>query len=126
MISMCCLQLHRRSKRQERDVARLLDGIAQPVLVRSADARNAPGHDFAALGDKAAQHPHIFVVDIVDLLDAEAATLLPPEILLLLCGNRLVTAGGPLRRAAWSSSAFRHVVLLYSAALSPSICCATE
>src|SRR5205085_10586086 len=51
---------------------------------------------------------HVLVVDIVDLLDAEAAHLLAAEILLLLSGNCLVAARGPLSRAARSSFGFWH------------------
>ena len=52
---------------------------------------------------KRVQQPHVLVVDVVDLLDAEAAHLLAPEILLLAGRDRLVAAGGPLRRADGSS-----------------------
>ena len=84
----------------------------QPPLVRGAHARNAARDDLAALRHEGVQHLHVLVVDVVDLLDAEAAHLLAPEILFLLGGDGLVAAGGALRRAAWSSSWFRHVASL--------------
>src|SRR5689334_13262490 len=103
MTSMFLWLLELRRERQQGDVARLLDGIGQPPLVRGADAGNAARHDLAALGHEGVQQLHILVVDVVDLLDAEAAYLLAPEILFLLRGDGLVAARGPLAGAAWSS-----------------------
>ena len=65
-------------------------------LARSADTGDAAGNNRAPLGDERVEHLDVFVVNVVDLLDAEPAYLLAPEILLLLRGNRLVAAGGPL------------------------------
>ena len=81
-------------ERQQRDVAGFLDCVGQPPLAGSADARDPPRHDLAALGDKRVQHLDVFVVDVVDLLDAEAAYFLAPEILLLPREPRFVAAGG--------------------------------
>src|ERR1019366_5315379 len=105
-------RLERGRERQQRDVPRLLDRVREPALVRRAHARNAARHDLAPLRHEGVQHLHVLVVDIVDLLDAEPAYLLAPEILLLLGGNRLVAARGALRRAAWSSFRFRHGLCL--------------
>src|SRR4051812_27095123 len=80
--------------------------------MRCAHARNAAGDDLAPLRDEGVQQLHVLVIDIVDLLDAEAAYLLVPEVLFLLGGDSLVTARGPLRGAAWSSSGFRHGLTL--------------
>src|ERR1039457_70127 len=105
-------RLERGRERQQRDVPRLLDRVREPPLMRRAHARNAARHNLAPLRYEGVQHLHVLVVDIVDLLDAEPANLLAPEILFLLGGNRLVAAGGALRRAAWSSFRFRHGLCL--------------
>src|SRR5947209_6941677 len=67
-------------ERQQRDVARLLDGDGKPPLVRRADAAQAARHDLAAFGHEAREQPHVFVVDGVNFLDAEFANLLAAEI----------------------------------------------
>ena len=72
--------------------------------MRRANARDAARNDLAPLRHEGVQQLHVLVVDVVDLLDAEAADFLAPEILLLLRGDGFVAAGGPLRGAAWSSS----------------------
>src|SRR5581483_12016315 len=95
-------------ERQQRDVPRLLDRVRQAALMRRAHARDAPRYDLAPLRDEAVQQFRVFIIDVVDLLDAEPADFLAPEILLLLRGDRFVAAGRPLRRAARSSSGFRH------------------
>jgi hypothetical protein len=63
-------------KRQQSDVARLLDGTRQPTLMGGADAGEAPGHYLAPLGDKLLQQPYIAIVDGIDFLDTELANLL--------------------------------------------------
>src|ERR1039458_1132026 len=102
------LPLELRRERQQGDVARLLDGVGKAPLVRRAYARNAAGDNFSPLRHEGVKHLDVLIVDVVDLLDAEPAHLFAPEILFLLGGNRLVAAGGTLRRAAWSSFRFRH------------------
>src|SRR5579863_8544129 len=92
-------RLELRRERQQRDVARLLDGVGETPLMGRAHARDPPRHNLAALGHKGVQHLHIFVIDVIDLLHAEPAHLLAPEILLFLRGDRLVAAGGALSRA---------------------------
>jgi hypothetical protein len=76
-----CLELRR--ERQQGDVARLLDGVGEPPLVRRAHARNAARDDLAALRHEGVQRLDVLVIDVVDLLDAETAYLLAPEILFL-------------------------------------------
>src|SRR5438477_8064078 len=66
-------------KRQQGDVAGLLDGRRQTVLVRRAYAGQAPRNDLAALSDELAEHAVILVVDVLDFLDAELANFLAPE-----------------------------------------------
>src|SRR4029077_16896808 len=73
--------LYGRRERHQRDVASLLDRFRQPPLMRCAYARDRPGRDLAALADEGADEPDVFVVDVVDLIDAESAQLLAPEIL---------------------------------------------
>src|ERR1700679_311093 len=77
--------------------------------MRRAYARNTPRRDLPALGNERQQQPHFLVIDIVDLVDAEPAHLLAPEIL-FLARNRFVAAGGTLRAADRSSAlGFCHV-----------------
>jgi hypothetical protein len=61
-------------KRQQSDVARLLDGPRQPPLMGGADAGEAPGHYLAPLGDELLQQAYIAIVDSVDLLAKELAS----------------------------------------------------
>src|SRR5204863_9404902 len=105
--------LKTRRERQQRDIPRLLDRIRQPALMRRAHAGNPARHNLAPLRDEAVQQFRVLIVDVVDLLDAEPADFLPPEILLLLRSDGLVTAGRPLGCAAWSSSGFRHNASLF-------------
>src|SRR4029077_4764174 len=68
-------------KRQQSNIARLLDRRGQAPLMRSADPSQAPRNDFAALRHELRQQPHILVVDGLDFLHAELANLLAAEIL---------------------------------------------
>src|SRR5262245_8943088 len=105
MTSMRFLQtLNLRRERQQGDVARLLDRVAQAPLAGSTNARDAAWNDLAALGNERVQHLDVFVIDIVDLLDTEPAHFFAPEILLLLRQYRFVAPSGTLRRATWFSS----------------------
>src|SRR5271157_1314721 len=72
-------RLELRRERQQRDVARLLDGVREPPLVRRAHARDAARHNPAPLRHKGVQHLHVLIVDVVHLLDAETAHLLAPR-----------------------------------------------
>ena len=82
-------------KRQQGDVARLLDGAGQAALVRGANAGQPPGNNLAALGHKLLQQPHVAVRNRVDLLGAELADLLAAEELAASAG----TAGAAARAA---------------------------
>src|SRR6266851_645600 len=70
-------------KRQQRDVARPLDGHAQPALMPRANARHPPRQNLSALLHELRQDVRALVVDEVHLLDAELAHLLLSEILAL-------------------------------------------
>src|ERR1700686_3920360 len=61
--------------------------------MRRAHARQAPGHDLAALGDKLPEQPVIFVVDVGDLLGAELANFLAPEKLASAFARRSAGSG---------------------------------
>src|ERR1017187_1385315 len=84
---MCCFSLETESQsqplpareRQQRDVARLLDGIGQAALGRRAHAGQTPGNDFARLGHKLPEQAHVLVIHAIDLLDAELANFLAAE-----------------------------------------------
>src|ERR1017187_4482519 len=89
------------SKRQQSDVARLLDGRRQTVLVRGANAGQAPWHDLAALGDKLPEHAVILVVDVLEFLDAELANFLAPEKL----AAATAFTGRPARPASATTAA---------------------
>jgi hypothetical protein len=66
-------------KRQQSDIACLLDGTRQPPLMGGADAREAPGYYLSALSNKLLQQAYIAIVDGIDLLDTELANLLAAE-----------------------------------------------
>src|SRR5580692_7374361 len=77
--------------------------------MRRANARNAAWHDLAALGDERLKHPDVLVIDVVDLLDAETANLLAPEILFLSdCGGFIATGRALRSRNRAATSWFRH------------------
>ena len=91
-----------RRKRQQGDIPGLLDGAGKAALVLGADAGEPPGHDLAALGDKALKQPDIAVGDRVDLIGAELADLLAAEELAASAGT---AAGGPSAGSAARASA---------------------
>jgi hypothetical protein len=64
---------------QQSDVARLLYRQTQAALVRSAYARQTPGHNFATFGDELGQQAYVFVIDRVDFLDTEFADFFTAE-----------------------------------------------
>jgi len=74
-------------KRQQGDVARTLDGHAQPALVAGANSRHAPRKNLAALLDKLREDVRALIVDKIHLLDAELADFLLAEILALAAGT---------------------------------------
>src|SRR5437762_4516426 len=85
-------------KWQQRDVARPLDGHAQPALVPRANARHSPRQNLPALLHELRQNVRALVVDKVHPLDAELADLLLAEILAL--------APGPASRTARTATTF--------------------
>src|SRR5260370_102180 len=94
-------------KWHQSDVARPLDGHAQPALRARAHARHPARQDFPALLHELRQDVRAFVVDEVHLLDTELAHLLLAEILALAPGP----ASGTARTAApWSAFAPRATV----------------
>jgi hypothetical protein len=86
-------QLKARRERQQGDIASLLDSLREPPLMRGADAGETPGHDLAALCDKALEQPHIAIRDGVDFLGAELADLLAAEKLASAGAARASSAG---------------------------------
>src|SRR5947209_5687088 len=82
--------------------------------MRRAHARNTARCDLSTLADEAHQHADVLIVDVVDLVHAEAAQFFAPEIL-LLAGNRFVAAGGTHRSADRPSAfLFGHGLFLLS------------
>ena len=66
-------------KRQQSNVARLLDRRGKTPLMRSAHAGQPARHDLTALRDELPEHAVVLVVDVLDLFHAELADLLAPE-----------------------------------------------
>ncbi len=91
-------------KWQESDVARPLDGHAQPALVTRAYARHAARQNLPAFLHELRQDVRALVVDEVHLLDAELAHLLFAEILALAAWP---SAGSARTTATWSTFAPR-------------------
>src|ERR1700738_1114676 len=78
--------------------------------MRSTDSGDAARRDLTALGDERVEELYFLVVDVVDLLDAEAADFLAPEILFLR-RDGFVSTRRTLRCGYWPSTfAFRHIV----------------
>src|SRR5229473_2234294 len=94
-------------KWQQSDVARPLDGHAQPALMTRAHARHPARQNLSALLHELRQDVRALVVDEVHLLDAELAHLLLPEILTLAPGP---ASGTARTAAAWSALAPRTTV----------------
>jgi len=89
-----CLRTRRAAgKRQQRDVARALDGHAEPTLMARANAGHAARQDLAALLHELRKNIRALVVDHVHLLDAELADFLLAEILALAARTPAWTAG---------------------------------
>jgi len=100
-----CLRARRAArKRQQRDVARPLDGHAQPALMTRAHSRHPARENLPPFLNELRQDVRALVVDEVHLLDAELAHLLLPEILALPPGPSSGTA------PAWSAFAPRTTV----------------
>src|ERR1700722_16003991 len=79
-------------KRQQGDVARTLDGHAEPALVAGTNSSHTPRENLAALLDKLREDVRTLVVDEVHLLDAKLADLLLAEILALAARTAAGTA----------------------------------
>ena len=88
-------------KWQQGDVARPLDGHAQPALVPRAHARHPPRQNLPPLLHELREDVRTLVVDEVHLLDAELAHFLLAKILALAPGP---SSGAP--RPAATRSAF--------------------
>src|SRR6266404_1023583 len=94
-----CLSARRAAgKWQESDVARPLDGHAQPALVPRANARHAARQNLPALLHELGKNVRALIVDEVHLFDAELANFLLAEILSL--------TSGPAARSAVTTTAF--------------------
>src|SRR5262249_23275264 len=70
-------------KRQQRDVARALDGYAEPALMTGANAGHAARQDLAALLHQLRKNAGALVVDQIHLLERELAGFLLAEELAL-------------------------------------------
>src|SRR5260370_2157302 len=92
----CCAA----GNRQQTDVARPLDGHAQPTLMPRTHAGHTPRQNLPALLHELREDVRALVVDEVHLLDAELAHLFLPEILALAARPASRTAG---TTAAWST-----------------------
>src|SRR5216683_2148267 len=90
-------------KRQQRDVARPLDGHAQPALMPRANARHPPRQNLPALLHELRQDVRALVVDEVHLLDAELAHLFLAKILALASWPASGAARTPATRSAFAS-----------------------
>jgi len=88
-------------ERQQSDIARALDGYAEPALVARADAGHAARKDFAALLHELRKDVGALVVDEVHFLDAKLADFLFAEILALAAGTASGTARASRTTAAW-------------------------
>lgn len=85
-------------KRQQRDVARALNGHAEAALVPRANAGHAARQNLAALLHELRQNIRALVVDEVDLLHAKFADFLFAEILALAAGTSAGSA-----RTTWTA-----------------------
>src|SRR5260370_2655720 len=90
-------------ERQQRNVARPLDGHAQPALMPRANARHPPRQNLPALLHELRQDVRALVVDEVHLLDAELAHLFLAKILALASWPASGAARTPATRSAFAS-----------------------
>jgi hypothetical protein len=61
--------------------------------MRRTHSGEPPRHDLSTLSHELAEQPVIFVVDVLDLLDAELANFLTPEKLASAFARRAARAG---------------------------------
>src|SRR5208337_213663 len=96
-------------KRQQRDIARALDGLAQPTLVTRAHPSHAPGQNLPAFLHELRKYVRALVVDEVHLLDTELADFLLAEILTLAAARTSGSSTWPARSslASFTASATR-------------------
>jgi hypothetical protein len=94
-------------ERQQGDVARALDGDAEPALVARANSGHAARQNLAALLNELRKNVRAFVVDEIHLLDAKLADFLLAEILALAAGP---AAGSARTTTAWAAFAARTTV----------------
>src|ERR1019366_7225187 len=87
-------RLQFRSKRQQRDISRALDGFAQPALVTRAGAGHAARKNFAAILHEGVQHVRLFVINVINLIYAETAHFPLAEKLALPALARAGSAAG--------------------------------
>src|SRR5580700_8146640 len=92
-----------RHVRQQRQLARALDGTRHLALMPAAGAGDPPRADLAALGHEAPERRQVLVVDPIDLVAAVWAGLTAP-------GSRAALPVAPANRP---SACFRHSVFLY-------------
>ena len=90
-------------KRQQGDVARALDGHAEPALVARTNSGHTPRQNLAAFLDELRKNICALVVDEVHLLDTELADLLLAEILALAARTSARTARTTTTRSAFAT-----------------------
>src|SRR5579859_5718766 len=90
-------------KRQQGDVARALDGHAEPALVARANSGHAARQNLAAFLDELREDVRALIVDEVHLLDAELADFLLTEILPLAARASAGTARTTATRSAFAA-----------------------
>jgi hypothetical protein len=88
-------------ERKQGDVARALDGDAEPTLMTRAHARHAARKNLAALLYELRKNVSTLVVDQVHLLDTKLADFLFAEILALAAARATWTAA----RSTWTAFA---------------------
>jgi len=86
-------------ERHQRNVARALDGHAEPALVPRANSGHAPRQNLAALLDELRKNVGSLVVDEVHLLDAELTDFLFAKILALAARTASRPTGSASRAA---------------------------
>jgi hypothetical protein len=94
-------------ERKQGDVARALNGDAEPALVARANSGHTPRQNLAALLNELRKNVRAFVVDEVHLLDAKLADFLLAEILAFATRP---AAGSARTTTAWAAFATRTTV----------------